>query len=901
MPEPYWPHTCIEALPPDKRLEHVRFCSPFAAHLIDQNPCWLEQLEAGERLGESSPPRGARAREWIEAYGLDDGLRSFRNQEMLRIIWRDLCGLATLGEVFTDLTVLAEVCLSEALALHDSRMREKYGDPRDPDGRRQQLVVLGLGKLGGRELNLSSDIDVIFCYPASGHCDGPRGLSNAQFFERLCRAVIATLADLRPSGFCFRVDTRLRPFGEAGPVCCSFAAMEQYYQREGREWERYALIKARPVAGSREPGERLLEVLRPFVYRRYIDFGAIEALRDMQELIRAETARRDRQDDIKRGPGGIREIEFLAQGFQLLRGGRERRLQTPYLSVALDSIANLGLLPNDVVSRLRGHYTWLRQVENRLQAMRDLQTHDIPGGEALERLCAAMGLPDSGEFRHRLDKRRKDVSGIFDQTWSEPKPVSGKADEGMSGMERWQRRWAEWRDGRGRARGSLASFVTSLERRPMGQRAAARLDRLMPLLLRQVEEKRLEDEVFTRLLDLILTVSRRSAYLALLAENPAALERTIELFGRSAWVAQRVCRFPELLDELIDPSLGHHIPSMETLQAAAGRKLELQDEEAILAGLNYLKQATCLRLAVAWLEGRISASALQESLTDLAEVMVGATLHLAEGELGRRHGFIGQAGVAIIAYGSLGSRELGFDSDLDLVFLYDPGSGESAGERPLAAERWFARLAQRVVALLTALTPSGKLYDIDTRLRPNGQSGLLVSPISAFETYQMTEAWTWEAQAMTRARPVAGTQELASGFEAIRRTCLCRPRDASSVGREILEMRERIRESHGDGNTPAQRLKHAPGGLVDIGFIAQLGILALACQHEEIIQATGAEGQLDRLLNAGWLDAAQHRLLQQRLAALRQARVALELQARPSDDGDSGEGVAALLIHLARR
>lgn len=897
MASPHWNCTCIDPVPGEQRLEHVRDCSPFAAGLIDRHPEWLEQLEASERLIELSPPDPQRAREWIAAYGLDDGLRAFRNQEMLRIVWRDLNALAPLGEVLADLTALAEVCLGEALTSHHAQLREKYGEPRDGEGAPQEPVVIGLGKLGGGELNLSSDIDVMFCYASGGNCDGPRALSNEEYFAKLAHAVISTLGEARPAGFCFRVDTRLRPFGQAGPIACSFPAMEQYYQREGRNWERYALVKARPVAGRQAEAERLLDALRPFVYRRYIDFGAIEALREMQALIRAQTARLDLRDDIKRGPGGIREIEFLAQGFQLLRGGREPRLQTPRLAVALDVIEELGLLPAEVVAKLRSDYAWMRHVENRLQALHDRQTHLIPEGEDLDRLCRGVGVSDAADFRERLSEVRQRVSAVFDSTWAGPGDEHEEQESGEQSPARWRRQWAKWRElqatpadqsepvpGEG-PDAPMRSFLSSLVRRPAGQLAARRLDRFMPMLLQRIDRHELSGEAVSRLLDLVLVITQRSAYLALLTENPGALDRTVELFSRSRWVADRVARFPELLDELIDPALGRHIPDREALERAVARKLEHDDEEAALAGLNYLKQASCLRLAVAWLEGLIDEAALQASLTELAEVMIAATMDIAQAQLEARHGVIEGAGVAVVGYGSLGARELGFNSDLDLVFLYREGEGQSAGRRPLAAERWFARLAQRMVALLTALTPSGRLYETDTRLRPGGRSGLLVSAIDAFETYQRKEAWTWEAQALTRARAVAGDNDLQRRFEGIRLACLRRKRDPEKLDEELAQMRDRIRKTHGDGATPELAIKHGPDGLVDIGFIAQRGVLALAFEHPEVAEPTGAAQQLECLRAVGWLDEARHRDLQSRLKFLKKSRIGIELDAMPRGGG----------------
>ncbi|MGD9021673.1 MAG: glutamine-synthetase adenylyltransferase, partial [Lysobacterales bacterium] len=390
--------------------------SPFLMRLVERFPEWLDELRDSNRLQRQDPPAAATLAAEINAHGLDAGLRRFRNREMLRLVWRDLEDLAPVDEVLADLSVLADVCLQAAVDHHTRVFEDRFGVPRDLAGQAQQLVVIGLGKLGGHELNLSSDIDIVFCYPQAGACDGPRGLANEQFFTRLTRAVIGSLSEVTADGFCFRVDTRLRPFGEAGPLVSSFSALEQYYQREGRDWERYALIKARPVAGDIRAGRELLGILKPFVYRRYIDFGAIEALRDMHASVRKDTMSKDRADDIKRGPGGIREIEFLVQAFQLLRGGRERILQTPSLLEAARGLQTLQLLPAESIARLLQCYRFLRKVENRVQALHDQQTHRLPVGEDGLRVARAMGYREIAAFEAALQKVRQQVQALFEDS-----------------------------------------------------------------------------------------------------------------------------------------------------------------------------------------------------------------------------------------------------------------------------------------------------------------------------------------------------------------------------------------------------------------------------------------------------------------------------------------------------
>jgi glutamate-ammonia-ligase adenylyltransferase len=910
-----------------QRLDHVRACSDFAAGLLDRYPQWAAGVERPD------PPDSGLLAVEIGARGLEPGLRRFRNREMLRIVWRDLCGLAPLGETFHSLTVLAETCLQAALDEHRRRLEEKHGVPRGADGEPQRPFVIGLGKFGGGELNLSSDIDVMFCFAQGGSCDGRRALSNDQFFTRHARAVIASLADITEDGFCFRVDTRLRPFGDSGPLTSSLAAMEQYYQREGRDWERYALIKARPVAGDRRAGERLIEQIRPFVYRRYIDYSSVEALQEMHANVREDARRKDRLDDIKRGPGGIREIEFLVQCFQILRGGREAGLQTPSLDGALAEIESLGLLEAQAVSEIRDDYTYLRLLENRIQALHDQQTHRLPQGADRERIARAMHEPGLEALEASLARTRQRVGERFQGIFPSRQPVAPAG--------RWTDLWRSLRAGRQDIderpavadNDPLTLFVQRLDRVALSQRAHQRLDRFMPELLDRLDRQALDDDSLNRVFDLVLTICRRSAYLVLLVQHPKALDRMLELFDRSEWVADKVTRFPALLDELIDPALGRHIPGREDLARSVGRILEAaQSAEAMLDSLNYLKLATSLRIAVGQLQGNLEGDGARASLSHLAGALLAGVLEIAAREIRARHGgfpagSVGfpdpghdgghhgghHGGLAIIGYGSLGACELGYDSDLDIVFLFEadtgsPGAqpsglsdGLSDGDRPLPPERYYARVAQRVLSFLTVMTPSGRLYEVDTRLRPNGRAGSLVSSVGAYREYQMQEAWTWELQALTRARFIAGSQSVAAHFNRIRQEVLCRPRDERALAAELLEMRRRMSREHDAGAHPdaAAAPKHQPGGLIDVEFVAQLGVLCSAHRYPLIIQVTGTLAQLRGLEAIGWLDRSEAVVLAETLCRLRCARMLQVLlpkvRAQPHDTSAAAAIAAARL------
>jgi len=861
-------------------------CSPFLRQLVERHPDWLERLRTSGRLQNSSPPDAETLRQGIENSGLDPALRQFRNHEMMRLIWRDLNGLAPVDEILADLSSLADVCLQAAVRFHARAHEEKYGVPRNAEGQPQRIIVMGLGKLGGHELNLSSDIDITFCFPEAGVCDGRRALSNEQFFTRLARSIIRSLSETTADGFCFRVDTRLRPFGDSGPLVSSFAALEQYYQREGRDWERYALIKARPVAGDMAAGEELLRLLKPFVYRRYIDFGAIEALRNMRASVREDALRKDRLDDIKRGPGGIREIEFLVQTFQLLRGGREPDLQTPSLFTAAMNLGKLKLLAAETVSELLAAYRFLRRTENRIQALHDQQTHQVPAGDDGLRVAMAMGYGDVQEFRLALEHTRDRVQQLFEKSLPQ---TDDTADE----TSRWSAYWQRIRNTAQRkntdiaGKPALSAFVKRLNRLSLSQRASQRLDRFMPILLERFDALSLDDAIVNRVLDLVSAICRRSAYLSLLVQNPAATRSMLELFSASALVAEAVTRYPALLDELIDPSLGAHPPTLQDIRTGIGRIMEsVTDAETTLQDLNYFKQTTSLRIAVAVLKSTMPAIEASSVLSQLAEHLVQAVLTLSLKEMQTRHGHMPGAGLAVIGYGSLGACSLSFDSDLDLIFLYQSTDQTSDGARPLSAERYHTNVARRMLSLMSALTPSGRLYSIDARLRPNGRAGLLVSSIEAFRRYQAEEAWTWELQALTRARPVAGDTQTASAFTAIRREVLTTARDKVRLREEVQDMRQRIRAERGEASDD---MKDGRGGLLDIEFVVQLGVLLNADACPGLIDSTEVRGQLKALHECGWLSADAIKTLDRAYSQLSHAR----LQSALVDD-DAGLGTASL-------
>ncbi|MCB1821984.1 MAG: bifunctional [glutamate--ammonia ligase]-adenylyl-L-tyrosine phosphorylase/[glutamate--ammonia-ligase] adenylyltransferase, partial [Candidatus Competibacteraceae bacterium] len=755
-------------------LARVWACSEFVARACIREPELLAELLASGNLSAPYTPGDLANRlERAVADAADEeqlmvALRRSRRREMVRIAWRDLAGLAELTETLGDLTDLADAAVNAALEqLHAWQCQQRYGAPRDSQGQPQQLVVLGMGKLGGRELNFSSDIDLILTYPDQGQTDGPRVVSNEEFFRRLGQRLNKVLAEITAEGFVFRVDLRLRPFGDSGPLAISFAAFEDYCQNHGRDWERYAMIKARVIAGDRKAGERLLTTLRPFVYRRYLDYNAFEALRGMKALIAQEVERKGMQRNIKLGPGGIREIEFIGQAFQLIYGGREPALRERGILLVLDALALSSRLPKGAVTELKEAYLFLRRVENRLQAWADRQTHDLPEEElAKARLAYAMDYPDWAAFTQALTRRIEQVSYQFAQVFGD-----GAEEPSGTNHAHWAELWRDDPDAESALRllteqgfeepdaawNRLRALRNSFSYRTMSPRGRARLDALLPNVLEAVATALQPTATLERVLNLLEAVARRSVYLALLADQPQALAQLVKLCAASGWIARHLARYPLLLDDLLSPATLYAPLDRTQLALELDQQLQrvpMHDEEEQLNALRYFKQAQVLRVAAADVSGAMPLMIVSDYLTEIAETLLRKVLELAWTHLAPRFGQprCRVAGVerdaqfAIVAYGKLGGIELNYGSDLDLVFLHDSAGDPqvTAGPRQIDNAAFFAKLLQRILHLLTTRTGAGDLYEVDTRLRPSGRAGLLVSSFEAFAEYQRSQAWTWE-------------------------------------------------------------------------------------------------------------------------------------------------------------
>ncbi|MBK5378157.1 bifunctional [glutamate--ammonia ligase]-adenylyl-L-tyrosine phosphorylase/[glutamate--ammonia-ligase] adenylyltransferase [Pseudomonas sp. TH43] len=837
-------------------------------------------------------------------------LRRQRARHQVRIIWRDLNRQADLVQTCRDLSDMADATIDQAYQWLYSRHCQQFGTPT---GRRsglpQQMVILGMGKLGAVELNLSSDIDLIFAYPEGGETVGvKRALDNQEFFIRLGQRLIKALDPMTVDGFVFRVDMRLRPYGSSGALVLSFNALEQYYQDQGRDWERYAMIKARVVAGDQVAGAQLLDMLRPFVYRRYLDFSAIEALRTMKQLIQQEVRRKGMADNIKLGSGGIREVEFIAQAFQLIHGGRDLSLQQRPLLKVLSTLEGQGYLPPAVISELREGYEFLRYTEHAIQAIADRQTQMLPdGAQDQARIAFMLGFADWEAFHEKLMFWRGRVAWHFAQVIADPDEEEGTESEVVVGGE-WLPLWEEAQDEEAACRQlqeggfadaskalrALAGLRGSPQLRAMQRLGRERLDAFIPRLLAQAVEHANPDLVLERVLPLVEAVARRSAYLVLLTENPGALRRLLTLCAASPWIAEQITRFPLLLDELLNEGRLFKPPLAPELAAELRERLTRIPEEDLeqqMEALRHFKLAHRLRVAASEIAGSLPLMKVSDYLTWLAEAILEQVLALAwrqtvakYGTPLRTDGTLCDPGFIIVGYGKVGGLELGHGSDLDLVFIHDGDpQAETDGAKPIDGAQFFTRLGQRIIHLLTAQTNSGQLYEVDMRLRPSGASGLLVSSLGAFARYQENEAWTWEHQALVRARVLVGSQDVGRAFEGVRAQVLGKARELATLQQEVSEMRAKMRDNLGTKSTAAGTaanafdatapfdLKQDAGGIVDIEFMVQYAALAWSQSHPPLLRWTDNIRILEELEHEGLMPAEDASLLREAYKAYRSA------------------------------
>ncbi len=831
--------------PPDFEVlvQHASHCSHYIQRLLHADPGlrpWLsgnfDQSWQAEEMAT-----------WLDSQQTEDeaafsrALRNLRKRVMLILLTRDLGGLADLNEVMTTMTALAELTVQKAQSFAMKLLEQQYGLPIGVEsGKPQELLVIGMGKLGGGELNVSSDIDLIFVYPEDGETNGARSIGNGDFFSRLGKKIITLINEATADGFVFRVDMRLRPYGDSGGLVTSFAALEEYLVTQGREWERYAWIKARVISPAATPqAVALAKLVQPFIYRKYLDFGAFESMRKLHAQIRQEVMRRDRMNNIKLGPGGIREIEFIAQVFQLIRGGRDAGLRIRATQGALKILAEQGQISAASVAELSDAYIFLRNLEHRLQYLDDQQTQELPEKDEDKSVIAdAMNFASYKELLTILDQHRNIVSKQFEQIFSTQEEASGEQDLAASLLWREGVQAEELLDGLTKLSytetQSLSDRLLQLRDsgryRQLPNLSRQRLDKLIPQFISLCATSDNPDQALPRVLKLLENISRRSSYLAFMAEYPLVLPRLVGIASASEWASDYLALHPFLLDELLDAREIYRAPDWTTLDIMLKTQLEdcADDIEHAMDVLRQFHHSQTFHLLAMDIQGLLPLEILSDHLSDLADLILRHVLQLCWHDARKKHQK--DHHFAIIAYGKLGGRELGYASDLDLIFLYDD-------PHPEAAEI-YARLAQRINTVLSSYTSAGRLYETDLRLRPNGASGLMVSNISAFDDYQRKNAWVWEHQALTRARFSAGDSKVGQQFDEIRKDVLCQPRAIKELRKEVIDMRQKMHDGH-PNNTDLFDIKHDSGGMVDIEFMVQFLVLAHAANYPELTANIG--------------------------------------------------------------
>lgn len=878
------------------QLKQMLLASNYACHQFQGKPQLLIDLIQDGDLTRTYKKQEMSKRLLKHLHGCEDidelslRLRAFRHYEMLRIIWRDMNDLAELSEIMLDISNLADACIAQSAELLQDWLEKELGIPLDANGHPEKLQIIAMGKLGARELNLSSDVDLIFCYPEEGDIEGGRAITKQQFFTRLAQQLTRALHQVMADGFVFRVDARLRPYGESGGLVLSFAAMQEYYQKEARSWERYAMIKARMVYGDDLANRRLLIMLRHFTYRIYLDFAAMQSLRKLKEKIRVQVRAKDMENNVKLGAGGIREIEFIAQVFQLIHGGHDYALQTPCLFPALKILGKREYL-HDVPELIQA-YTFLRTLEHRLQAMDNRQTHSLPeNGLIQRRIALTMGFDNWPSLLKQLNEYRDFIIHQFEHVFEKPAKKEAAVEE-VQGCDAEKRQqiadiFSEWDE--------------RFKQAELSNLANKRLQRFLKVLKKAIWQHQDPVTALSRVLQVTDSLLRHSAYLILFEETPEALAVLINLCGASPWITHQISRYPVLLAELLNERrlyLSADLDQLEELLAEQMSYVNYDDQEAVLDVLRRFKRRQVLHVAASDVMGKLPVMRVSDNLTEIAVAVLRAALKAAWKELLLKHGFplrnngeLCELDFSIIAYGKLGGVELGYGSDLDLVFVHagDDQAMTSANsqQKSITGSQFYARLAKKIIHILNTQMFSGSLYDVDTRLKPGGTQGLLAPNFSAFKEYQRNEAWTWEHQALVRARVVAGDEKLGERFERFREKVLLQERDQAELKQSIVEMREKIRQENKLPPEGMFNLKNAQGGMTDIEFLAQYVVLAWANKVPELLFFTDNIRIFETCESAELLPQKDVDLLCHAYLTYRRERHHLILQNLPDDMSDS--------------
>ncbi len=826
---------------------------------------------------------------------LESVLREIRHVEMVRIVWRELAGVSDIEESMRDLSSLADTLVEVTTNKHLQWLNQRFGQPvSDVNGETSGFVIFAMGKLGGCELNFSSDIDLIFAYSDTGMTDGHQAISNNEFFIKLGQAIFNSLNNTTVDGFVYRVDMRLRPNGQSGPLVMSFSAMENYYQIHGREWERYAWIKARVIAGDRERGEAFLAQLRPFVFRKYLDYQVYDSLEEMKNLINKEIRQQGMQKNIKLGRGGIREIEFIAQSHQLVRGGREPELRTRSLKQALLTLGKLNQIEQQVVSELYRAYLFLRTIEHRLQIKNDQQTHQLPDSvDECSELASSFEL-DLDELEQRLTDTRDFVHGEFKKLHRDKRSDKSEDD--------WQLLWRQAVAGIQEMQiasneeliTSLKAYADSKAYRALESRGRRLADQLIPEILRLVTQTDQPAQSLNRVLDIISAIGGRTAYLSLLVQFPIACKQLIQLCASSSWVSQWIAQHPIVLDTLINPRTDQYIFNDQALELQVASKIEQEtDDELKHDILRQIHHSSILQIAISDLQHQYQVTEIRKFVSNTAEIIINQVVHLCRSELqakfGLPQGNVDDDYFAVIAYGKLGSRELSYNADLDLVFIYDDvvlREQTAGGNKSVRIDYYFSRLVQRIITMLNMQTAAGKLYDVDTRLRPSGQSGLLVSSLTQYKKYQTEQAWTWEHQALIKARMISKAPSLNQKFEKIRKNILTISRSQDNLSKEIISMRDRMRVAKQVKSDFEAKTDY--GGMIDIEFISQYLVLLHAVECEDLCRQRSVVGILNVVEQQNLINKSQVNLLQQTYTKLLEFENRYKLH-QPIIDSDNKE------------
>ncbi len=863
-----------------EKIERLSIASPYALHQLQRSPELIDSLLNLKRFALNKEIIGVGVEEKIDLDHVKQQLRRYRHQKMVEIIYLDLVAANPLQKTLQHLSDLADQLIRTALNACQQQLSAKHGQPLETNGDAMELNIIAMGKLGGRELNFSSDIDLICCYDSDGELSGYGQLSYQEYFSRQVRLLNQLLSDPTADGFVYRVDLRLRPWGESGPVALNHSAFEHYYQLHGREWEQYAMVKARVLTGSEASRNYLASIIRPFVYRKYHDYRVFDGLATLKQKIDSQAKSKGMRVNIKIGQGGIREIEFFVQAFQILKGGRNHQLQSTGIFDCFDALDQHKIVDTETIQKLREAYCFLRLLENRMQMFNDQQTHDLPENPTHQaRLAVTMNFVDWDALVEQLQQHRDQVYLCFTELFKQEVAsstglvIDDGFDEAIDDNRQWEFIANANINETQNINQLLNRFLQSKAWSFMSAKAKQRFTTLLPGLIEAIRPCSHPGILFERFMRLFSSIAGRSVYFELLYQNQALLEKLASLFEKSAWIAEEVSQYPILLEHLIQAGDQHRFDRSVLLQRLQQQLSNIEgDTELELDNLRLFKREQTLVIASAELAQEIDANQVCRYLCDLAEVVLESVYQLADKALQQQYGVPEcidegtrrRANFAIVGYGKLGGLEMHYQSDLDVIFLHD-SSGEqqhTSGDKSVENSIFFARLAQKIISMTSILTASGKLYEIDSRLRPEGSSGLLVSSTQAYLRYQLEKAWTWEHQALIRARVVAGDPKLKSEFEQIREQVLRIPRDDQNLRRQIVEMRERIYHSKRPPEGERRDLKHSRGGMVDIEFLVQYWILAQANNIGSDCLYSDNISQLNELFRLNLITSSQSQLVE---------------------------------------